>query len=414
MSRLKSYKSTLKRWGLSENPFSTTPPEDIEQLAQVFYGREAELENALPALYEGRNVLVRGAWGIGKSALIQTLLARLQEEVASLGESMLVLYLDRVPGESPTDFYRALLLAVADRLAESTNDEEARAIADNLRGRSSLQSKVKIEGRVTLGFVSFAGSNESPSSTTINDPYALLIPMLEQAQESFDRIVLAVDDLDKKDVVILQEILEGSLQLFRRGRRRAFLMTGRGFTDLQEANLKALGIFSEDFTLDPMSQNALRRIAINYLNLVRQTTSDDTYPFTETVLDLITQYAQGIPRQLNAICEKVLRQGAMEGSQQLDKATFMPIWRKIQEDVTYSLTPYLRQLIYIAYEAGGITEDIDDRYLNQLGVYTFVQLLPSLKALEASDALIRKEGESGYRYIASNLYLPPSDSDPKE
>lgn len=335
----------------------------------------------------------------------------MQQEVASLNERMLVLYLNSVLGDSPQDFYRALLLAIADRLAQSNGDPEAKAIADSLRGRTGLQSKVKTEGRVTLGFASFAGSSESPSSAKIDDPYALLIPMLDKAQESFDRIVLAVDDLDKKDTIVVRDILEGSLDLFRRGEKRAFLMTGRGFTDLQEASLKALGIFSEDFSLNPMSQEALYQVAINYLNLARETPSDQPYPFTETVLNLITQYAQGIPRQLNAICEKVLREGAMAGCEQLDEATFTPIWKRIQNDVTYSLTPQLRQLLYIAYQAGGISEDIEDRYLEQLGVYTFVELLPMLKTLESSDTLIRQEDESGYRFLPSKLYLPPSQSE---
>lgn len=409
MSILGPYTSTLRRWGLTENPFKTTPPDDFEKLAQVFYGRESELKTAIPALYEGRNVLVRGAWGIGKTALILRLLDCLQQEVADLNETMLVLYLDRVPGDSPADFYRALLLAIADRLAQSTNDSEAEAIVDNLRGLTGLQSKVKTEGKVTLGFASFGGSKESPSATKIDDPYALLMPILDKAQESFDRIVLAVDDLDKKDVVVVRDILEGSLELFRRGDKRAFLMTGRGFTDLQEANLKALGIFSEDFTLNPMSPEALYRVALNYLNLAREAPSDDPYPFTENVLNLIAEYAQGIPRQLNAICEKVLRQGAMMGCEQLDEATFTPIWETIRKDVTYSLTPQLRQLLYVAYEAGGISEDIDDRYLNQLGVYTFVELLPMLKTLESSDTFIRKEDETGYRFLPSKLYLPPTE-----
>ncbi|MGC9525283.1 MAG: AAA family ATPase [Limnospira sp.] len=409
MSRLGRYKSTLKQWGLTENPFKTTPPDSIEDLVRVFYGREAELENAIPALYEGRNILIRGAWGVGKTALILTLLNCLQQEVAGLDEKMLVLYLDHVSGDSPIDFYRALLLVVADRFAESNKDAEARSIADTLRGRTGLQSKVKTEGKVTLGIASFGGSSESPDSTTIDDPYALLISILDKAQKSFDRIVLAVDDLDKKDVVVVQDILEKSLELFRRGEKRSFLMTGRGFTDLQEANLKALGIFSEDFTLQPMSQGDLYQIAINYLNLARETASDDPHPFTDIVLNLITENAQGIPRQLNVICEKVLRQAAMEGCEKLDEAAFMPIWRTLQQDVTYSLTPHLRQLIYIAYEAGGISEDIDDRYLSQMGVYTFVDLLPMLKTLEGSDSLIRQEDETGYRFFPSRLHLPPSE-----
>lgn len=411
MFQLKSYKSTLKRWGLSGNPFRSQPPEDIKRLGRVFYGRETELETAIPALYEGRNVLVRGAWGIGKTALILRLLDCLQQEVAELDEKMLVLYLNGVNGDSAADFYRALLLAIADSLEKSNGDSEAKAIVDSLQGRASLGNKIRKEGKVTFGFASFGASSESGLPSKIENPYALLMPILDKAQESFDRVVLAVDDLDKKDTVVVQDILEGSLDLFRRGEKRAFLMTGRGFTDLQEANLKALGIFSEDLSLSPMSREALYQIAINYLNLERETPREDSYPFSEEVLNLIVEYAQGIPRQLNVICEKVLRQGAMKGCERLDEATFRQIWNGIQDDVTYKLTPYQRQLIYIAYEAGGISEDIDDRYLEKLNVQTFVELLPMLKDLEGRDILIRQEQETGDRMLPSKLYLPPSKSD---
>ena len=62
MSRLRRYQSNLEKWGLQENPFRVTPPEDPQKLAQIFYGRDKALDLAIPALYEGRNILGRGAW----------------------------------------------------------------------------------------------------------------------------------------------------------------------------------------------------------------------------------------------------------------------------------------------------------------------------------------------------------------
>lgn len=407
MSTLGQYRATLNRWGLQDNPFRPTPPDDPEKLARIFYGRERELQRAIPALYEGRNVLIRGAWGIGKTALILTILKRLQQEVASLGEEMLLLYLGRVPGDTPTDFYRALLLTVADSLADSLDDREARAIADSIRGLSAQKAKMSAEGKVNLAVFSLGIKRESPSTPALGgDPYSLLIPMLERAQQEFSRLVLAVDDLDKKDIPIVQDILEGSLDLFRMGEKRAFLMTGRGFTDLQEVTLQALGIFSEDITLASMLPEELCRIAINYLNTARKVPQDNAYPFTEEVIDQIAKYAQGTPRQLNVICEKLLRQAAMEGRERIDEAVFSDLWRTIQQQVTYALTPHLRRLLYIAYEAGGISEDIADQYLEQLGVLTFVQLLPMLKPLEEQELLVRKEDKTGYRFLPSKLFLP--------
>lgn len=70
---IKEYNEIFKKWGLSGNPFGTTPPDEIEQIAAIFHGRDHELDMALFTLYDGKNVLIRGAWGIGKTALLKTL-----------------------------------------------------------------------------------------------------------------------------------------------------------------------------------------------------------------------------------------------------------------------------------------------------------------------------------------------------
>lgn len=408
MSRLSRYQSTLDIWGITENPFRATPPDDPNKLAQIFYGRDRALEVVIPALYEGRNILVRGAWGIGKTALILNLMYQLQQEVAELNEKMLLLYLGSIPGESPTDFYRALLLAIADSLADS--NEEAKDIANTVLGFSVQRSKTTTEGQVKLGVVSFGKKNESPSNQlTPNanaDPYPLVLRLLDRAQETYSRIVIAIDDFDKKDPSVVQTILEGSLDLFRMGERRGFIMTGRGFTDLQEATFKALGIFSEDIPLEPMSQSDLLQIAINYLNSVRNIPRNDFHPFTEEVMELITSYAQGFPRQLNTICEKVLRKAASEGCEIIDETAFSSIWETLQQDFTYSLSPQFRQLLYVAYQVGGISEDISDADLEKLDVITFMELLPKFKSMEEQGILIRTEDESGFRYHPSNLFQP--------
>lgn len=408
MSRLNRHKSTLTKWGLSENPFRPTPPDDPEKLAKIFYGRDQVLDIVIPALYEGRNILIRGAWGIGKTALIFNLINQLQQEVAELNEKMLVLYLSSIPGENSTGFYRALLLAVADSLADL--DEESKDIANTLLGYSIQRNKTTIEGQVRLGFLSFGKREESPANqltpTANADPYPLLIRLLNKAEEIYSRIVIAIDDFDKKDPIVVQTILESSLDLFRMGKNRGFIMTGRGFTDLQEATLKALGIFSEDIPLEPMSQDDLRHIAINYLNSARNKQRNDPHPFTEEVINLITGYAQGVPRQLNTICEKVLRQAASEGYEIIDKTAFNSIWQILQKDFTYALSAQFRHLLYVAHQAGGISENISDKTLDKLDAVTFVALLPQLKSMEEQGLLIRQEDQSGFRFVPSQLFQP--------
>jgi hypothetical protein len=55
-SRLGGYLASLKKWELQENPFHATPPDDPQLLAQIFYGRDQELDIAIPTLYEGNNI----------------------------------------------------------------------------------------------------------------------------------------------------------------------------------------------------------------------------------------------------------------------------------------------------------------------------------------------------------------------
>jgi hypothetical protein len=72
----------IERWG-----FRATPPFHIElpigdakQLARFFTGRGGELSRAILPLFNGRNILVRGMLGAGKSAFILRLLHELDAQ----------------------------------------------------------------------------------------------------------------------------------------------------------------------------------------------------------------------------------------------------------------------------------------------------------------------------------------------
>jgi Cdc6-like AAA superfamily ATPase len=402
---LGSYQQALNNWGLRENPFRLTPPDDFEELAKIFCGRDRELDIVLPTLFEGRNVLIRGKWGIGKTALIKTLLYRLQQEVSGLGEEMLVIYISDLPSASISDFYRSVLLAVTQQL--SGNSAEAKKVADDLGGMV-ITHKNKLEGGVNFGIFSIKNTREA-NSVDLSDAelYRQLIFWIKQAEEIYGKVVIAVDDMDKKETPIVHQILESSLELFRQSKKRAFLMTGRGFTDLQDGTLRALGIFSESIELAAMSDVELRQIALNYLNSERITASTEVLPFTEEVLAQIVDYAQGTPRQLTCICEKVLRQAAMKGYQQIDDEVWSVLRKDVQESLMQDLSPHLRRLLYVAYQEQGLNEDISNKTLDRLNVVTFAEILPQLIKLESMDLVIRSEDEQGFRFVPSKLYLPP-------
>ena len=291
MSSITCYRETLKQWGLSEVPFRATPPQDPAELSRVFYGRQQELALALPTLYEGRNVLVRGLWGVGKTTFILHILHRLQQETAHLGERMLIIYIGRFPGESTDAFYKAVLLPLADALA--AENAEARQVRDAIGGSQITRSqKTQIEGGVDLQIVSIGGSWEQGGNQTwqIQNSYSVLLKMFDIAQEQYDRVLVAVDDLDKREPLVVQSILDDAADLLRRGQgRRGFLLTGRSISALQDVSAHMLGLFSETITLPRMSSDELHHVAVNYLNTARERPSPRLTPFVPQVISQIAE-----------------------------------------------------------------------------------------------------------------------------
>jgi type II secretory pathway predicted ATPase ExeA len=404
---LNKYKAfLLKHYGLSKIPFQPVPPDDLTEVAKVFHGRKEILDRSIINLYEGRNIMIRGGWGIGKSALIKAMLVQLQQEVNELKEEMLIIYIGGIPEMTIANFYRTLLLGITQQL--SANSIEAKAIADSLGGSNLQASKNKLEGGVNL-FVMTVKASREPNSVDLKDGmiYQQLLFWLDQATEIYGRVVIAIDDLDKPDSPIVQQILENSLDLFRQGSQRSFIMTGRRLTDLQDATIRALGIFSEDIRLGPMSPADLRQIVINYLNSVRATPSSSCHPFTDSVLDQVVEYAQGIPRQLNLICANLLREAAQKEFITIDDQSLQTLWPIIQEQILPNLTPQLRHLLYVIYELGGIDEDLSNNDLDRLEVLTFSELLPALNELQNKDLLIRGTGELKSRFLPSKIVPPP-------
>jgi hypothetical protein len=140
-----------------------------------------------------------------------------------------------------------------------------------------------------------------------------------------------------------------------------------------------------------MSTDDLRHIAINYLNLARPRMSNALTPFDEAAIGQIAEYANHIPRQFNQICDKVMRRAASQGLTQIDETTLAQIWPGIQAEFGRELTPAMRRLLHVARRSGGLSPDIDDQTLDEIGVETFVEILPMLRELESKDWLIRDE-----------------------
>src|SRR5438876_12103523 len=110
----------LLKWGLKEMPpFYDVPPQDNPQrLNRLFTGRQEELERVILPLLDGRNVLIRGRWGVGKTTFILQTLHELSFQVGLLKEKLLPIYIDNFKGGTLDEFHRLILFALATALAD--------------------------------------------------------------------------------------------------------------------------------------------------------------------------------------------------------------------------------------------------------------------------------------------------------
>jgi hypothetical protein len=142
------------------------PIGDARQLARLFTRRRGELSRAILPLFNGRNLLVRAMLGVGKSAFILRLLHELDAQAKAARDKLLPIYIYHFYGGATEDFYRLVVLALAQLLSDK--DEEAQAILEGLQG-----------WEIT------------------SNPFDFLDLFVERASKRFRRLVIAVNDLDK-------------------------------------------------------------------------------------------------------------------------------------------------------------------------------------------------------------------------
>jgi hypothetical protein len=131
----------MERWGFKATPpFHIEPPiGDARQLARLFTGRRTELSRSILPLFNGRNILVRGMLGVGKSAFILRLLHELDAQAKAARDRLLPIDIYHFYGGTTEDFYRLVVLALAQLLSDK--DKEAQAVLEVLRGWKITSSR---------------------------------------------------------------------------------------------------------------------------------------------------------------------------------------------------------------------------------------------------------------------------------
>lgn len=406
----------LKSWGLKDiPPFRGVPSSDINELIRVFVNRDKEMQRAILTLHEGENVLVRGMTGIGKTAFIMATLHQMEMQANEIDSSILPIHIRQFTGGTRDDLYKIVLYALAKRL--SLENDRAGEILRSLTGEEISRGESNtIKGGIEVQIPQFLkasiGSDVGESESlkfNISNYEHFVGELLDEACQDYQRIVIAIDDLERSpNQGNIKSMLESSLDLIR-DNRCAFILTGRTLTILEDVYATGLDIFNETIPLKPLSVEELRLITSRTLNLVRdEPQENDVSPFTDEVINIIASKSSGIPRQFILICGRVLKIAVENGDESLTGEVFKRSFEQLQEEIAQQeVLPDIRRILYLGLQKGGfsISKDADlDEVFNIIGVSTLKQFIDFADTLVQQDLLQRcadERGEILYRIAPS-------------
>lgn len=399
---LKKRRETFEKWGLKRNPFFNRPPEP-DLLKKIFTGRKKELAQAIPTVYESsRNLLVYGLFGIGKTVFVLETLRELQEAA-----NVLTIYTSMI-GDTPSDFAKTILLALTNALSQE--DNEAAELLDSIIGVERIESttdqtyngiKVGLPG----GILGIKGGMQSAITTSeqikIAEPRYYIDKFIKKANQKYDRVIIAVDDLEKKDPGAVRRILVESRDILFYD--CSFILTGHPLGVTRDIYSSALRVYERSIYLDSLPKPELNQIVINYLNSARDEEAQVTDPFTEDAISLLKEKSYGNPGLLNLICYRVLDVAATEGFVVINNETLAQCLEEIKEEMYREISLEIRHLLEVVRETGEFSEDTSFDKLRRLNVTTFTDAIPKLEELVQRDVLIKLEDKRGIKYLISPL-----------
>lgn len=398
-SKHKEYHEVYRRWGWripkwdDEFPFASQPPiNNPSRLAKFFSGRDLEVGKACDRLFEGNNVMVRGQWGIGKSAFILTVLQDLKYYSDDI--YILPLYIYDFSGAGTDDLYRHVLLSIAKGLAPIL--KRAREVFLALTGEQISTTRSRgVKYGINLQIIDASGEigNEEQKSIKIESPMHYINELLDLARAKNIRIIIAIDDLDKQQnqKALWQMLIDAKALL--RNTPCKFVLTGRPTVSTHEnVVLQALELYDSTFELAPLDSDSLRQAAKGHLNAIREKPRDDYSPFTEATIDEIAGLSCGIPRHFNKICRLALAAARPRKWDLIHLESFktdcMP---EIEKELSLNLPPGIRRLLYYIHEQGSISLENDEEVeglLKVLKLDTLGEAIPYLNDFIRNDWIV--------------------------
>jgi type II secretory pathway predicted ATPase ExeA len=398
-----------RAWGINGNPFIEASI-DIEQLRKVYTGRDSEIKTAVQQLrsVNRSRILVYGDIGIGKTAFITMILDLFERKDPSTLTAQISL-------PAKTELATAALIALA---AKMSNDEDAKKILNQLGllSESSYQKGSKTF-KIGTNFLGMEGKTEDTPQNQIQFADLAFNGLLDRALQNHDRVIIAIDDLDKQDPATVKELLLNAQGMLKG--RASFILTGHPSGLTQEILLSNRGLFDRTQQLTAIDFDTTKLMLLKYLNSVRQQPKDindpDAFaPFTADAADLICQRSNGSPRVLNRIGSYAIIEGGQQNLQVIDAEAIERTIDKARKSFRDQFNPQERVLIDSITSQGVFSDsNLSFEELQKLGVKSFAELLPVIEELQRRELIERLPNDGSIAYRLSPLLLPaepPSDT----
>ena len=408
--------SNVRRLGLREIPFTESPIDlQGETLRRVFTGRETELRQVFNLFQsrDRRRIFVYGRIGIGKSAFLLEVLSALRRSPQF--QDMLITYISMPPEPADLDLATMALIAVARGMED---DDWAQ---HQLYQMGIPTAKVLKERSAEVGGKVFSiGGKVSEKDLPITKPQyptLSLETLLERAQEKYRRgVVVAIDDLDKRDPWQVQKLLHDAQGMLKG--RAWFFLTGHPKHRAGDLLTAGRGLFDLELELTELDEKTTYKMLVNYLNSARIDNDcndpDDprsVLPFLPETAELFCKQSRGHPRLFNRLGHTVLSMAADLEVETIAPALLMrglhaaaPKFRdraalSVQEE---KVRAFLQQQGRVSDE----TITLED--LQSLGFQSFNQALPILERLAEEDLAYQIDRGDAIAFEPT-LSLPPAD-----
>ncbi|MFM7578720.1 MAG: AAA family ATPase, partial [Microcystaceae cyanobacterium] len=359
---------------------------------------------------ERKRILVYGWIGIGKTAFILEILEILKRNAPKTLTAYISLPAD-------TDLATTALIALA---REMKDDEWAQHFLHQM-GLITDRPLTEVEKTAKIG-LGGTGADLKEKNLAINKP---LLPelsfedLLKRALKHYEKVVIAIDDIDKQDPARVKQLLLNAQGMLKSG--AWFILTGHPAGLTRDLLISERGLFDFACQLEPLPQPVMAEMLVKYLNSVRPanrqyaiTDPKAVQPFTLETARLLCERSSGVPRWLNRLGSYVLQKASELNAQiitpEILQAGFIYADQQVRGQL--GLTPQDFILLDLILEKGSLSdENISlDELQNRLKVQEFSEVLPNFDKLVQLDLIKRLPNDEAIEFALSPLVLPPPDN----